>query len=165
MFKIFSFRPELPIFDPSAFFGQPQLPRKWQHQKFVYLVFCLKNVVEAFSDSIVSVTSVEISFFMPIFLELYRKVEWCCLTWGIYARFVKKMADSSQLIFLLTLVPTTLRQGDDGRSPWQFGWWWSRAKDHKNLSYWVLLGWDPGDKTSNQSNEKFLEQRPWNWFC
>ena len=35
------------------------------------------------------------------------------------------MADSSQLIIFLTLVPTTLRQGDDGRSPWQFGWWWS----------------------------------------
>ena len=89
------------------------------------------------------------------------------IIWGIYATIAKKMADSLELIPSLTLVPTTLRQGDDGRSPWQFGWWWSRAKDHKNLSYWVLPVWDPGDKTSNQSNEKFLEQRqrPWNWFC
>ena len=32
-----------------------------------------------------------------------REVKWCCLTWGIYARFAKKKADSSQLIFSLTL--------------------------------------------------------------
>ena len=58
---------------------------------FVFYFSDWENVVEALGDSIVSVTSVEISFFMPIFLELYIKVEWCCLTWGIYARFVKKM--------------------------------------------------------------------------
>ena len=37
--------------------------------------FSLKNVVETLGDSIISVTSVEISFVKPIFVELCRKVE------------------------------------------------------------------------------------------
>ena len=46
---------------------------------------------------------VEITFFRLFFVEIYRKVDWFCLIWGIYARFGKKMADSSPLIFSLIL--------------------------------------------------------------
>ena len=51
-----------------------------------------------------SITSVEISFFRAIFVELYREVEWCCLIWERNARLAKKMADSSQLILSLILI-------------------------------------------------------------
>ena len=46
---------------------------------------------------------VEITFFRLIFIAVGGKVELFCLIWGVYARFVKKMDYSLQLILLLTL--------------------------------------------------------------
>ena len=42
--------------------------------------------------------------FLGVFFEIGGKVERFCLIWGIYARFSKNMADSSQLIISLILV-------------------------------------------------------------
>ena len=45
----------------------------------------------------------ERSKFSQYFVAIGGKIEWFCLLWGIYARFAKKMADSSQLLLLQTL--------------------------------------------------------------
>ena len=52
-------------------------------------------------------TSVEITFFTSIFVELCRQVEWFCL-WilGKYVKLAKKMAYCSQLSLSLTLLQT-----------------------------------------------------------
>ena len=50
-------------------------------------------MVETSADNLITDTSVEMTFFgldsVKIF-EIFRKVEWFCLIWGVYARFAKK---------------------------------------------------------------------------
>ena len=48
---------------------------KMTRPKFNILSFSLENMVQALSDSNISVTLVEISFFMPHIDELHREVE------------------------------------------------------------------------------------------
>ena len=65
----------------------------------------------------ISVTSVEVSFFRPIFCWNINQVYWSSLLWGIYARFAKK-ADSSQIILSLTpgkMVCTGAKSEKDSR--------------------------------------------------
>ena len=46
------------------------------------------------------------TFYILIFASIGGKVEIFSLIWGIYARFVKKMSNSLQLIMMLKLVKT-----------------------------------------------------------
>ena len=65
--------------------------------------FNLENVVENFNDSLMTGNLVEMTFFRLIIVVIGEKVDGFCLIWGIYARFAKKMAESSQLILSLIL--------------------------------------------------------------
>ena len=95
---------------------------KYFMPKIVWQIYWPLEVLEALvNTNIMSVTSVGISF-----VELYREVEWCCLIWEINARFLKKMADSSQLIISLTLQKIHLLCPQTDNSWWthlQKLWW------------------------------------------
>ena len=54
------------------------------------------------------------TFFRLAFIET-GKIEYFCLIWEIYARYVNKIADSSQLILSLTLIAQI--------ACWQFDTW------------------------------------------
>ena len=76
--------PEFPIFDPLASFEWPQWPQKWLDQIFIYSL----GKCDISGDSIISVTSVEISFFLPIIVELSRDD---VVLYGEYMQYLRKI--------------------------------------------------------------------------